>query len=436
MTRIERAKIEGFKGIRSLEFEPSGLNLITGRNNTGKTSVLEAISISIDPKRLNEYEGKIDKVISVERDTAKICLDFKKGGKNNLETREVTLSQLPKERLFEVISKKIYNSFDSGLKNNISIGKDSHISHNRIAEEVSERVLHRVSQDAESFRRDFLKVTINNSEYVFLDVENRLNPTLYDVMREVVSDIANNPEKIGVVSQQTLDAFSDEQTNPRDVEADEIREDQLYRRLRIHLRGSVTGGFIFDKPNKIVSPNFISSQDANLFSEPPETDNEAIVLDDIEDFVKEREILPNMKSLGMEHVVFQSKNGEKNIVPYEFMGDGFKTIVGILWKLFDKNHNDIVLIEEPENHLHPGYVQELIYFLIQIARDDNAQLFITTHDADFIGDFFTDAICLEDREFLEDKFSVLRLEENVAQQLDYEEAEHELKDLHLDLRGI
>ena len=45
MVEIRKVRIENFKGIKSLEFYPGDLNLIVGRNNVGKTSLLEALRL-------------------------------------------------------------------------------------------------------------------------------------------------------------------------------------------------------------------------------------------------------------------------------------------------------------------------------------------------------------------------------------------------------
>lgn len=47
---IEQTEIKNFKGIAemSLEFAP-GINLLIGNNGVGKTTVLEALSLSLQP---------------------------------------------------------------------------------------------------------------------------------------------------------------------------------------------------------------------------------------------------------------------------------------------------------------------------------------------------------------------------------------------------
>ena len=51
---IKEVGIENFKGIDSIKFKPKLLNVIVGRNNTGKTSIIEAIAMALDGTFLDE----------------------------------------------------------------------------------------------------------------------------------------------------------------------------------------------------------------------------------------------------------------------------------------------------------------------------------------------------------------------------------------------
>ena len=44
---LEKIEIENFRNIKNLSFEPKRINLILGPNNVGKTTLLEAILISL-----------------------------------------------------------------------------------------------------------------------------------------------------------------------------------------------------------------------------------------------------------------------------------------------------------------------------------------------------------------------------------------------------
>jgi len=44
---LEKIEIENFRNIKNLSFEPKRINLILGPNNVGKTTLLEAILVSL-----------------------------------------------------------------------------------------------------------------------------------------------------------------------------------------------------------------------------------------------------------------------------------------------------------------------------------------------------------------------------------------------------
>ena len=50
MTKLEWIEIENFRGISHLMYEPKQINLLVGKNNSGKTSVLEAIYLRLTGK--------------------------------------------------------------------------------------------------------------------------------------------------------------------------------------------------------------------------------------------------------------------------------------------------------------------------------------------------------------------------------------------------
>jgi AAA15 family ATPase/GTPase len=405
MTRIERVEIEGFKGIRSLEFEPSGLNLITGRNNTGKTSVLEAIELVFSPRNIDRFDSNIEDIISKKSEYSKIATsEAEKNTRLELRraSRDEVLNYIVKNSQFLVEDgEETFQEYDLKPEN---LQKQVEKSVEAVMNNLSKREINEL-------KRECVVLLHSTGSYPYFEPDGVADTIIERIHETLMNEILDNERK-----QASLGMFG------------------VNRRLKNISKNPNQNGFLISAPETERSVNFIECpSDKNIKSLEDDT---AIKIDDINDFLKERELVDDLKAFDTDYLVFKNEEDGKWQVPYEFMGDGFKTMVGILWELLDDEENDVVLIEEPENHLHPGYVQELIYFLIELAREDGVQLFITTHDADFIGDFFTDAMRPEDREFLEDEFSVLRLEENAAQQLDYEEAEHELKDLHLDLRGI
>ena len=67
--------------------------------------------------------------------------------------------------------------------------------------------------------------------------------------------------------------------------------------------------------------------------------------------------------------------------PFERLGDGFRQVFVILMYLFNPVYT-IMLLEEPEIHLHPALIKKLLKILEN--RNYNDQIFLTTHSPLFI----------------------------------------------------
>ena len=58
MRHIDEFTIHHFRGMREAKFETLGqINLLIGGNNSGKTSVLEALSVFCDPLNPREWSS-------------------------------------------------------------------------------------------------------------------------------------------------------------------------------------------------------------------------------------------------------------------------------------------------------------------------------------------------------------------------------------------
>jgi AAA15 family ATPase/GTPase len=164
--------------------------------------------------------------------------------------------------------------------------------------------------------------------------------------------------------------------------------------------------------------------------------NAAIRTSDIEDYLQRNEIVEKLNDFSFDKLVY-SDEGEKYEVPYESMGDGFKTIVGILWELHaGSGTKEVLLLEEPERHMHPGYVYNVVDQMIELVKQLDLQLFITTHNTDLIEAFLSDKFDKKRQKYLRDHFKLIQLTEPVHRTLDYDSAKEEVNNLNVDLRGI
>lgn len=425
MTELEYIEIEGFKGLESVEFEPSQINLITGRNNTGKTSLLESIDLLLNPERISRFGGNADEIINVGSEGVELQ------GRTSNNGIELNIE---KPTINEVGKLIIQAAFDSlRFQPTLALfGNEEEDGWGSVVENAVQEVFEEeLDQETEKDLQDeFLIISQEEEEYPYFIAGDRgsaLISSINQQVREELSEGLDEDERKRLTPNQTkFDTFSTSEDSS-------VESIEIYKGM---VRPTPRPTFL-RTPDENSEVKFINSIDLVEGSERGEGKNVGIKKDNINDYIKENGLVDNLKTFDFDYLVFEKEDGKKHQIPYSFMGDGFKAVVGLLWELMDDEpKNDIVLIEEPENHMHPGYVRKVVRFLIDLAREEDVQLFITTHDNDFINDFFMENLTDEQREFLEEEFTLIQMEHDAAQVMDYETAEETLKDLHLDLRGL
>jgi len=125
------------------------------------------------------------------------------------------------------------------------------------------------------------------------------------------------------------------------------------------------------------------------------------------------------------------KNFEK--IPFYIQGYGFKKLTILLSLISQKDK--IILVEEPENHLHPGYLIKFVKILIDLYKEYNLQFFFTTHSREFI-EYIIEYLSMVPEAQKDFKLFQLTKEDQkiTYKELNYEEAQHMIENLYLDLR--
>jgi hypothetical protein len=193
-----------------------------------------------------------------------------------------------------------------------------------------------------------------------------------------------------------------------------------------------------DNSNIIYVRSILDGLDVSFLSRRPE-DSER--LHKIEKIAKEHKFIGNLEKLEFDNVLFSTPHGIRGHT-FRFLGDGFKAIIGLLWHLSsNKISNSIILLDEPDSHMHPGYILELINFIVDTSQRFNVQFFITTHCSDVLEIFLSDDLEENKRAFLNKELRILKMgkikdSRTLAECLDYTQAREAKNDLLLDLRGI
>jgi AAA15 family ATPase/GTPase len=151
------------------------------------------------------------------------------------------------------------------------------------------------------------------------------------------------------------------------------------------------------------------------------------------EFILAHDVVKNLKRLSQNEVVYQRDNSLVTI-PISSHGDGFKALLNTIRYLV-KAKDGILLIEEPENHLHNRYVDIFIENLFEYSKKLNVQVFMSTHSLDLISSALKYPENDEEKKML--LVSKMTSDGQTIEKFDYtvDEGLKVIDELYLDLRG-
>lgn len=118
-------------------------------------------------------------------------------------------------------------------------------------------------------------------------------------------------------------------------------------------------------------------------------------------------------------------------MPFFTMGDGTKAVIISTLAVHAINEGTIIM-EEPENFLHPGLLNRFVNELILATKSDKMQIFLSTHSMELLEFLLTEVADLD--------ISIVQLNEFEgeidAQVLNQTKALKKLNELGMDLRDI
>jgi AAA15 family ATPase/GTPase len=449
MVQLAEINIKNFKGIQSISIEPAELNILTGKNNAGKTSLMESIAVLSDPRSLSRFGSHSTSVINQKADRSSLLGKYYK--------QQSSLDQFDED-----------GDPSKPLSQSIQIRPADH-------EEVFEAAINRFTEQIPdepkkvslfSLRRRDLQL---NQKIIDIDDEKPPEHSLAELLEEVLTDsLLSIPEEriINELSDDVLtveiegtqrymihmgkayrdiayeiaEAAAKQLLNDNRIVSEENKNESKYEDLHALTKSVLTGRHRSDP--QFVGESFPTISGIYYIDTIPTEPNNidfkrnSVRVSKIENYLQDKNIVENLVDFSFNNLVFDQETGSRYEVPFDFMGEGFKTIVGILWQLFDDSKDgDVLIIEEPEQHMHPGYIEQLTRTLIQITRDEQLQLFITTHNPDFLDSFVSKEIQNQFGKYLHDNFRLFQLTEPLHRSLSYEDAVEDINDLNLDLRG-
>ncbi len=384
MKYLSRLVIRDFGPFEELEYAPGRINVFVGRNNTGKSSILRAIDIAVN--------GNLDDIPN--------SYPMYGSGRHLIRSgKEAAIIEVNDDTTY------IFRDIAS------------------IRDSMRDSVLTRLSQELDAFYRDVpedKKQDVINyylSKFDFITVVSKSGVIFYPYPCGGpfdLNDLVNTYTRI--VSGKSSEA---EKTRLRY----RFYEIFPFEKFPLEQARPDINVYYVSHFRKIDSPDF-ASDETELIK--------------VEKFIKDNALVENLQRLTADSIIYSWDAGstdEYQKIPYHMHGDGFISLLSILHYLL-RAKDGILLIEEPENHLHPQYLEVLVKTIFEYSERLNVQVFITSHSYDLIHEI------LEYSQLEEDLGSVRitrlqRADDSIMKkEFSVERGRKILNELKLDLRGV
>lgn len=330
---LNSLNIRNYRSLRNLQINSLGkVNLITGKNNTGKSTILEAIAIYASKGDLNIlYQFLSERGENFKQSES---------NKNPTESNIKSLSSLFTNRLV---------GFEN--ENIITIGAlENTLFEEQTSSESS--VSLRFIKYYDEIQRDNQGGTITTRKRTILDNTNEQQIPIYKFGFEI-----RMQENSFILS---------------------LDEDRPYRFgfRNISINSKETFQFIRTK-------NIDREINGKLFDNIALTEKEKFVIDALKIIEISTERIAFIEENPRERTAVIKLSNTQGILPLKSMGDGINRILTIILALVNCD-NGYLLIDEFENGLHHSVQEQLWKVIFSLSEKLNIQVFATTHSEDCI----------------------------------------------------
>lgn len=326
--------IQNYRCLDSLRIHQlKRVNLITGKNNTGKSSILEAMAIYAS-------SGNIGEIINLLEEHGEYAFDLKT---DNVEVDSYELIR-------SIFTNKEIDYCNQGL---VSIDEINEVN-SILIEDFKMKESHKKKSSVFDLKNS---VMIACFEYVQNSRDNKI--------QEIVQ-YNDNPAKLSLV-------VKSESTNVFDL--DSALFNKIVRKYPI----------IKSRYHLVKTSHINRDENGVLFDKIALTDNEKYVIEALQIIEPKIERIAFIQDNPLAKLRVSKVKLKDSIgtVPLRSMGDGINRILTIILALINSK-DGYLMIDEFENGLHHSVQAKLWEIIIKLSKELNVQVFVTTHSNDTI----------------------------------------------------
>jgi len=342
---LDSFTVDHFKGLRDLKLENLGLiNLFVGINNSGKTSLLEALAIYCDPSD-----------ITVWINTARLR------EQENRKERTPILDAL--RLLFPYESTNDLNKGSISMSGNIN-------------KEFSIKQLNASYEEVEELKTSE-KSSIDNGE------EGELESEEQELENEYIPEVRKGIKlKIAFYTSYSQRSILDGLPQPAFNKTFSFWEGQRFlsssfRSLRIS-ELSLPTAMVTPSSHRFESQTSLLSKAIFKKFKP----DILALLQQIDKKISDILILPYREEISSSLNIF-IEHQKLGLVPISIFGDGVRRLLNIAIKLASVE-GGVLLIDEIESAIHTEALQESFRWIVKWCKEKNVQLFLTTHSLEAV----------------------------------------------------
>lgn len=416
MEIIKEIKISNYKGLEDFQFPCGSVNVLVGPNNTGKSSILESVFMSISS--LNHFEDiletELSELFNLEDEELKYFIN--QGKRNatveielydkNILSLEILYSKegYPQEVADDFLNFINKASTEDALNSNYKIPPRMRL----ITREISD-----LSKDFGFLEKtmrgdDSLKKLEFEKENVLKIMAQKLEALIEEYRNDMIKS-----EKIFLISKLN-----------HNIIAMHVTMDEYIEEIPVPINEKLS----YNIP-LIISNSKINYNISNLYKQLVKTKKLRSVLDRLKNRNRD---FQEINEVGGRYFVSLENLNES--IPLSFMGDGFKALLKLSF-MASLAKKGIIIFEEPETSMHPAYMDILAREII--ISSEQAQFFITTHSSELLERILEKAEKLGKLESVK-ILKLRKLPEGYIERefLSGKEAKEEIESIKTDLRGF